>query len=80
MVGGSEHHSLYANRDSIHRKNSPFYGPSGSRINPKATAIAVRGEQLNYVGLNVRNRAHAYIAAANAVGMFAKSAMHQRTI
>ena len=28
-------------RDSIHRKNSPFYGPSGSRINPKATAIAV---------------------------------------
>jgi transposase len=29
-------------RDSIHRKNSPFFVPSGSRINPKATAIAVR--------------------------------------
>ena len=28
-------------RDSIHRKNSPFYGPSGLLINPKATAISV---------------------------------------
>jgi len=41
---GSRHHSLYANRDSIHRKNSPFYGPSVLLINRKATAIAVRPE------------------------------------
>ncbi len=36
---------------------------------PKATAIAApAGEQLNYVGLNVRNRAHAYIGSRKRCG------------
>ena len=49
-------------RDSIHRKNSPFYGPE--RFTYQAESNSYRcpaGQQLNYVGLNVRNRTHAYI-------------------
>ena len=49
-------------RDSIHRKNSPFYGPERFTYIPESNSYRCpAGEQLNYVGLNVRNRAHAYI-------------------
>ena len=65
-------------RDSIHRKNSPFYGPERFTYQPESNSYRCpAGEPLNYVGLNVRNRAHAYIGSGNGVGMFAKSAMHR---
>src|SRR5262252_6485301 len=56
-------------RDSIHRKNSPFYGPERFAYDPENNRyICPAGQQLNYVGLNVRNRAHAYIASAKRCG------------
>jgi len=49
-------------RDSVHRKNSPFYGPERFTYQPESNSYRCpAGQQLNYVGLNVRNRAHAYI-------------------
>jgi hypothetical protein len=56
-------------RDSARRKQSPFYGPE--RFTYQAESNSYRcpaGEQLNYVGLNVRNRAHAYIGSAKRCG------------
>ena len=56
-------------RDSVHRKNSPFYGPE--RFTYQAESNSYRcpaGQQLNYVGLNVRNRAHAYIGSSKRCG------------
>ena len=66
-------------RDSIHRKNSPFYGPERFTYQPESNSYRCpAGQQLNYVGLNVRNRAHAYIGSAQTLwGMLAKSTMHQ---
>src|SRR6476660_4273939 len=56
-------------RDSIHRKNSPFYGPEQFTYQPESNSYRCpAGEQLNYVGLNVRNRAHAYIGSAKRCG------------
>jgi len=49
-------------RDSVHRKNSPFYGPQRFTYQPESNSyLCPAGQQLNYVGLNVRNRTHAYI-------------------
>jgi transposase len=56
-------------RDSIHRKNSPFYGPERFTYQPESNSYRCpAGEQLNYVGLNVRNRAHAYIGSGKRCG------------
>jgi transposase len=56
-------------RDSIHRKRSPFYGPERFRYEPdKDRYICPAGQPLNYVGLNVRNRAHAYIGSGKRCG------------
>jgi transposase len=56
-------------RDSIHRKNSPFFGPERFTYQPESNSYRCpAGEQLNYVGLNVRNRAHAYIGSAKRCG------------
>ena len=49
-------------RDSALRKNNPFYGPECFTYLPESNSYRCpAGEQLNYVGLNVRNRAHAYV-------------------
>ena len=49
-------------RDSIHRKNSPFYAPERFTYQPESNSYRCpAGQQLNYMGLNVRNRAHVYI-------------------
>jgi len=56
-------------RESAKRKHSPFYGPE--RFTYEAESNSYRcpaGKQLNYVGLNVRNRAHAYIGSAKRCG------------
>ena len=56
-------------RDSVHRKNSPFYGPERFTYQPESNSYRCpAGQQLNYVGLNVRNRAHAYIGSAKRCG------------
>jgi transposase len=56
-------------RDSIHRKRSPFFGPERFTYEPdKDRYICPAGQPLNYVGLNVRNRAHAYIGSGKRCG------------
>jgi transposase len=56
-------------RDSALRKNNPGYGPEQFTYQPASnTYRCPAGEQLNYVGLNVRNRAHAYIGSAKRCG------------
>ena len=56
-------------RDSIHRKRSPFFGPERFTYQPEHNRyICPAGQPLNYVGLNVRNRAHAYIGSGKRCG------------
>ncbi len=56
-------------RDSALRKNNPFYGPERFTYLPESNSyLCPAGEQLNYVGLNVRNRAHAYIGSGKRCG------------
>jgi len=56
-------------RDSALRKNNPGYGPERFTYQPASnTYRCPAGEQLNYVGLNARNRAHAYIGSAKRCG------------
>jgi len=51
-------------RDSALRQKSPFYGPERFTYLPASNSyLCPAGEQLSYVGLNVRNRAHAYIGS-----------------
>ena len=51
-------------RDNALRKNSPFYAPERFTYLPESNRYRCpAGEQLNYVGLNVRNRVHAYIGS-----------------
>src|SRR5246500_5063750 len=62
-------------RDSIHRKNSPFYGPERFRYQPKRkTYIFLPGRQLNYGGRNQRNRTYAYIGTRKRCGACALKA------
>src|ERR1700731_196076 len=56
-------------RDSALRKNNPGYGPERFTYLPESNSYRCpAGEQLNYVGLNVRNRAHAYIGSGKRCG------------
>jgi transposase len=56
-------------RDSALRKNNPGYGPERFTYLPESNSYRCpAGEQLNYVGLNIRNRAHAYIGSAKRCG------------
>jgi len=56
-------------RDSALRKNNPLYGPERFIYLPESNSyLCPAGEQLNYVGLNVRNRAHAYIGSGKRCG------------
>jgi hypothetical protein len=62
-------------RDSIRRKNSPFYGPERFTYQPESNSDRCpAGEQLNYVGLNVRNRAHAYLGSSKRCGACSQKA------
>jgi transposase len=62
-------------RDSALRKNSPFYGPERFTYLPESNRyLCPAGEQLNYVGLNVRNRAHAYIGSGKRCGACSQKA------
>ena len=49
-------------RDSIHRKNSPFFGPERFTYQPESNSYRCpAGQQLNYGGRSMRNRTYAYI-------------------
>src|SRR6266576_3092941 len=62
-------------RDSALRKNNPGYGPERFTYLPESNSYRCPvGEQLNYVGLNVRNRAHAYIGSAKRCGACSQKA------
>ena len=56
-------------RDSIHRKNSPFYGPERFTYQPEHNRyICPAGQPLNYGGWSHRNRAYTYIGARKRCG------------
>jgi len=62
-------------RDSALRKNNPGYGPERFTYQPESNSYRCpAGQQLNYVGLNVRNRAHAYIGSAKRCGACSQKA------
>jgi transposase len=56
-------------RDSALRKNSPLYGPDRFTFLPESNSYRCpAGQPLNFVGLNVRNRTHAYIGSRKRCG------------
>ena len=56
-------------RDSIHRKNSPFYGPEHFTYQPESNSYRCpAGQQLNYGGRSMRNRTYAYIGTRKRCG------------
>ena len=56
-------------RDSIHRKNSPFYGPERFTYQPESNSYRCpAGQQLNYGGRSLRNRTYAYIGTRKRCG------------
>jgi transposase len=66
-------------RDSALRKNNPLYGPERFTYLPASNSyLCPAGEQLNYVGLNVRNRAYAYIGSGKRCGACSQKAQCTR--
>jgi transposase len=62
-------------RDSIHRKNSPFYGPERFTYQPESNSyLCPAGQQLNYGGRSLRNRTYAYIGTRKRCGACALKA------
>jgi hypothetical protein len=56
-------------RDSIHRKNSPFYGPERFTYEAENDRyICPAGQPLNYGGRSHRNRAYTYIGTRKRCG------------
>ena len=56
-------------RDSVHRKNSPFYGPERFTYEPENNRyICPAGQPLNYGGRSHRNRAWTYIGTRKRCG------------
>ena len=57
-------------RDNALRKNNPLYGPERFTYLPESNSYRCPADQqLNYVGLNVRNRTHAYIGSRKRCGV-----------
>src|SRR5476649_1964123 len=62
-------------RDSIHRKNSPFYGSERFTYQPESNSyLCPAGQQLNYGGHNAGNRTHVYIGTRKRCGACADKA------
>jgi transposase len=62
-------------RDSIHRKNSPFFGPDRFTYQPQSNSYRCpAGQQLNYGGRSMRNRTYAYIGTRKRCGACALKA------
>src|SRR5258707_380483 len=61
--------------DSALRKNSPLYGPERFTYLPESNSyLCPAGQQLNYVGLNVRNRTDIYIGTRKRCGACSQKA------
>ncbi len=62
-------------RDSALRKNNPLYGPESFPFVPESNSyLCPAGQRLNFVGLNVRNRTHAYIGSRKRCGACSQKA------
>jgi transposase len=62
-------------RDSIHRKNSPFYGPERFTYQPESDSyLCPAGQQLNYGGQSARNRTYTYIGTRKRCGACSQKA------
>src|SRR5215831_12035262 len=62
-------------RDSIHRKNSPFYGPERFTYEAEHNRyICPAGQPLDYGGRSLRNRTSAYIGTRKRCGACALKA------
>jgi transposase len=62
-------------RDSALRKNSLLYGPDRFTYLPETNRyLCPAGQPLNFVGLNVRNRTHAYIGSRKRCGACSQKA------
>src|SRR5208337_1310652 len=62
-------------RDSALRKNNPLYGPYRFTYLPENNSyLCPAGQQLNFVGWNVRNRTHAYIGSRKRCGACSQKA------
>jgi hypothetical protein len=62
-------------RDSIHRKNSPLFGPERFIYQPESNSyLCPAGRQLNYGGHSARNRTHVYIRTRERCGACAQKA------
>jgi hypothetical protein len=60
-------------RDSIHRKNSPFFGPERFTYEPENNRyICPAGQPLNYGGGSARNRTYTYIGTRKRCGACAQ--------
>ncbi len=60
-------------RDSIHRKNSPYYGPERFTYHPESNSYCCpAGQQLNYGGRSLRNRTYVYIGTRKRCGTCAQ--------
>ena len=78
MVGGSQHHARHAHPTVSTERTARSTVPSGSRINPKATAIAVRrGSNGTMVGPTAEPHLCLYREPQTLRCVFAKSPMHQ---
>ena len=79
MVNGAGITPYMRTRDSIHRKNSPLYGPERFTYLPESNSyLCPAGQPLNFVGLNVRNRTHAYIGNRKRCGACSQKAQCTR--
>src|SRR5206468_3390681 len=62
-------------RDSALRNNNPLYGPDRFTYLPESNSYRCpAGQQLNYVGQNVRNRTYAYIGSRKRCGACSQKA------
>lgn len=62
-------------RDSIHRTNSPFYGPDRFTYQPESNSyVCPAGQPLNYGGRSLRNRTNVYIGTRKRCGVCALKA------
>jgi hypothetical protein len=60
-------------RDSIHRKNSPYYGPERFTYQPESNSYRCpAGQPLNYGGRSLRNRTYVYIGTRKRCGACAQ--------
>jgi hypothetical protein len=62
-------------RDNALRKNNPLYGPERFTFLPESNSyLCPAGQQLHFVGLNVRNRTHAFIGSRKLCGACSQKA------